>query len=190
MHSCRLKRFYRKFFKENPDFADLVELYDFQEISDENLAKILNQKLLQSGFIFDENVLKNFLACVQKSKNDSSCIYKNGWIVEKEIIKKILQNQAARLSKNQNLTKTDLKTILADDLPAKATQISPDEILSELDSLVGIDEVYTLSKDDFGREATDTLMKRMEDDRGKFIVVVAGYEDKMQDWLETNPGLF
>ena len=32
-------------------------------------------------------------------------------------------------------------------------------------------------------------MKRMEDDRGKFIVVVAGYEDKMFDWMQINEGL-
>ena len=52
-----------------------------------------------------------------------------------------------------------------------------------------IDEVYTLATDDFGREASDTLMKRMEDDRGKFIVVVAGYENKMREWMATNEGL-
>ena len=52
-----------------------------------------------------------------------------------------------------------------------------------------IDEVYTLAADDFGREASDTLMKRMEDDRGKFIVVVAGYEGKMHEWMATNEGL-
>ena len=52
-----------------------------------------------------------------------------------------------------------------------------------------IDEVYTLATDDFGHEATDTLMKRMEDDRGKFVVVVAGYEKKMNEWMSTNEGL-
>ncbi|MBQ0051640.1 MAG: AAA family ATPase, partial [Treponema sp.] len=52
-----------------------------------------------------------------------------------------------------------------------------------------IDEVYTLATDDFGHEASDTLMKRMEDDRGKFVVVVAGYKDKMHEWMSTNDGL-
>ena len=52
-----------------------------------------------------------------------------------------------------------------------------------------VDEVYTLAIDDFGHEATDTLMKRMEDDRGKFVVVVAGYENKMNEWMQTNQGL-
>ena len=54
-----------------------------------------------------------------------------------------------------------------------------------------IDEAYTLSSenDQYGKEAIDTLMKRMEDDRGKFVVIAAGYKDKMDDFLAVNPGL-
>ncbi|MBP5340213.1 MAG: AAA family ATPase [Prevotella sp.] len=54
-----------------------------------------------------------------------------------------------------------------------------------------IDEAYTLSdqNDQYGKEAIDTLMKRMEDDRGKFVVIAAGYLDEMEEFLTTNPGL-
>jgi len=54
-----------------------------------------------------------------------------------------------------------------------------------------IDEAYTLSdnNDQYGKEAIDTLMKRMEDDRGKFVVIISGYKDKMDEFLEVNPGL-
>ena len=54
-----------------------------------------------------------------------------------------------------------------------------------------IDEAYTLSDggDQYGKEAIDTLMKRMEDDRGKFVVIAAGYRDKMEEFLMMNPGL-
>ncbi len=54
-----------------------------------------------------------------------------------------------------------------------------------------IDEAYTLSdqNDQYGKEAIDTLMKRMEDDRGKFVVIAAGYKDKMEEFLTMNPGL-
>ncbi|MBQ8948669.1 MAG: AAA family ATPase [Prevotella sp.] len=54
-----------------------------------------------------------------------------------------------------------------------------------------IDEAYTLSEgtDQYGKEAIDTLMKRMEDDRGKFVVIAAGYKDKMEAFLQINPGL-
>ena len=54
-----------------------------------------------------------------------------------------------------------------------------------------IDEAYTLSdqNDQYGKEAIDTLMKRMEDDRGKFIVIAAGYQKEMDDFLQANAGL-
>ncbi len=54
-----------------------------------------------------------------------------------------------------------------------------------------IDEAYTLSdqNDQYGKEAIDTLMKRMEDDRGKFVVIAAGYKDKMEEFMLMNPGL-
>ncbi len=56
-----------------------------------------------------------------------------------------------------------------------------------------IDEAYTLVKTgdekDFGKEAIDTLLKRMEDDKGKFIVIAAGYTDEMNRFIESNPGM-
>lgn len=55
-----------------------------------------------------------------------------------------------------------------------------------------IDEAYALasgSPGDFGHEAIDTILKRMEDMRGELIVIVAGYTDRMQSFLESNPGL-
>ncbi|MDZ4668465.1 MAG: AAA family ATPase [bacterium] len=55
-----------------------------------------------------------------------------------------------------------------------------------------IDEAYALSEggeNDFGKEAIETLLKRMEDQRGHFIVIVAGYTDNMRNFLESNPGL-
>jgi len=55
-----------------------------------------------------------------------------------------------------------------------------------------IDEAYGLTKggqNDFGSEAIETLLKRMEDQRGEFMVIVAGYPDEMKTFLEANPGL-
>ena len=56
-----------------------------------------------------------------------------------------------------------------------------------------IDEAYALSNtdsnDDYGREAIDALVKAMEDNRGKFCVIFAGYRNKMQKMLSINPGL-
>ncbi len=55
-----------------------------------------------------------------------------------------------------------------------------------------IDEAYALTSGgnaDFGREAVETLLKSMEDLRGEFMVIVAGYPKEMDDFLEANPGL-
>ncbi|MCP5279458.1 MAG: AAA family ATPase [Thiobacillus sp.] len=55
-----------------------------------------------------------------------------------------------------------------------------------------IDEAYSLaagSQNDFGPEAVQVLLKRMEDERGRFVVVVAGYPDEMDEFLASNPGL-
>ena len=55
-----------------------------------------------------------------------------------------------------------------------------------------IDEAYALagnSKDDFGKEAIEVILKNMEDMRGQFSVIVAGYPDNMNVFLESNPGL-
>ena len=58
-----------------------------------------------------------------------------------------------------------------------------------------IDEAYTLNRkgsapaNDFGTEAIETLLKRMEDDRGEYLVIAAGYTDQMNLFLESNPGL-
>ena len=55
-----------------------------------------------------------------------------------------------------------------------------------------IDEAYSLvtdSEGDFGQEAINTLLKLMEDNRDNLVVIVAGYTEEMQDFINSNPGL-
>lgn len=283
-----------KFFKEKSELCDLVQFYDFPSVSDENLVKILDKKLHQGGYEFNREVCDSFSACVQEAKHKENAAYKNGWIVEKDILRTIIEKQAARLSKVDNLTTDKLKRITTEDLPVNIKLQTPDEILSMLDELIGmsavknslkefcytiqnnqkraelgiktenpklhiiltgnpgtgkttvtrilgklfhamhllpsdkvletsgldltagyvgqtkdkvnelcdkamggvlfIDEAYYLADKDggsssFATEAVGTLLKRMEDGRGQFIVVAAGYQNEMQNFMKMNPGL-
>lgn len=62
-----------------------------------------------------------------------------------------------------------------------------------LDGVLFIDEAYTLidenGQDQYGREAVQTLLKRMEDQRDRLVVILAGYPVEMQTMIRSNPGL-
>ena len=65
-------------------------------------------------------------------------------------------------------------------------------IKSALDGVLFIDEAYALTsrgENDFGREAVETLLKMMEDNRDRLVVIVAGYVDEMETFVHSNPGL-
>ena len=73
------------------------------------------------------------------------------------------------------------------------TDVKTAEVVSRaLDGILFIDEAYSLFKgtgNDFGIEAIDALVKRMEDNRDRLIVIVAGYTDEMEAFINSNPGL-
>lgn len=74
------------------------------------------------------------------------------------------------------------------------TAIKVQEVIQKaLGGILFIDEAYSLTVNrgasDFGFEAVDTLLKGMEDHRDDLIVIVAGYPDSMNEFLESNPGL-
>lgn len=66
-----------------------------------------------------------------------------------------------------------------------------EKIDEAMGGILFIDEAYTLAKGgtDFGQEAIDTLLKAMEDNRENLVVIVAGYSEPMETFLESNPGL-
>jgi SpoVK/Ycf46/Vps4 family AAA+-type ATPase len=90
-----------------------------------------------------------------------------------------------------HLVETDRAGIVAGYVGQTAIKVR--EVTTKaLGGVLFIDEAYTLAsggENDFGREAVETLLKMMEDHRDELVVIVAGYTQRMQDFLDSNPGL-
>jgi len=73
------------------------------------------------------------------------------------------------------------------------TALKTDEIIKKaIGGVLFIDEAYSLASgglNDFGNEAIEVLLKRMEDNRNNLVVVVAGYDEEMEIFIQSNPGL-
>lgn len=89
------------------------------------------------------------------------------------------------------LTEVDRSGLVAGYIGQTAIKTSK-VIESAMGGVLFIDEAYTLTsktENDFGYEAVDTILKAMEDSRADLVVIVAGYTDLMEKFIDSNPGL-
>lgn len=93
-----------------------------------------------------------------------------------------------------HMVETDRQGLVAGYVGQTANKTAT-KIEEALGGVLFIDEAYSLTQKsggrngDFGDEAIQTILKRMEDQRGKFFVFVAGYPENMDQFLKANPGL-
>lgn len=163
-----------------------------------------NTKILSAEEELDELIgldsikktIKKIKAYAKRNKENQNfnmhmCFYGNPGTGKTEvarIVSRLLCD--AKVLEEAKLVETD-RTGLVGKYIGETGIKTKEKIESALNGVLFIDEAYLLSgtsEGDYGKEAIATLLKEMEDKRGQFCVILAGYRKEMQEMLSINPG--
>lgn len=149
----------------------------------------------------DVKMLANFIKIQRKRKASGlkeapisyHCVFTGNPGTGKTTVARILADayRSMGVLKKGHLVETDRSGLVGEYVGH--TAVKTNKIIdSALDGVLFIDEAYTLVQGgdhDYGGEAIATLLKRMEDDRDRLVVILAGYTDEMKKFIDSNPGL-
>ena len=187
-HQPKAIEYFNKTSIDNSSLESLFEEFD-------NYVGLKNLKQSMKDFI----TYLNFINERKKSGIETeesisaNCIFLGNPGTGKTSIARLLGKffKAIGLLENGHVIEVDRADLVGEYIGETAQKT--DKIINQaLGGILFIDEAYSLKKDsgqDFGQEAIDIILKRMEDYKNKFFVIAAGYPLLMQNFLESNPGL-